>query len=96
MLKDHFSRSTDYRYRNEGDKKQLTKTKVGKNKRNIIELKKSQKNESGSPAVPLAPQRKRSKKPLSTKPKPTIEQIDESDPEWTIIKLNKQKMVIKI
>ena len=73
-----FREAIDYRYRNEGQKA-IDKDKR-KEQKKIIEQKKSQKMNRVHQQF-LWHRSRGSKKPLSTKPKPIIEQIDESDPE---------------
>lgn len=85
-----FKEAIDYRYRNEGQKA------INRDKKKSIQktmITKSGTSSGGEKVdkVPAAPGIGPKKKSTSVKPKPVVKSIDENDPNWTIVQLDKQR-----
>ena len=86
-----FKQAVSYRYANEGQRA------VNRDKKKALEKKQrltgtgSTGTEGTQTEVPAAPGSKSKKKTPAPKPKPVVTNINESDPNWTFVKLDKQK-----
>ena len=84
-----FREAIDYRYRNEGQKAINRDKKKAKQKKQGTEI--GTEEQTPSPQVPEAPGSKSKTSTKSVKPKPVVKSIDEDDPNWTIVQLDKQR-----
>lgn len=84
-----FREAIDYRYRNEGQKAINRDNKKAKQKKQGTEI--GTEEQTNLPQVPEAPGSKSKTSTKSVKPKPVVKSIDEDDPNWTIVQLDKQR-----
>jgi hypothetical protein len=84
-----YREAIDYRYRNEGKKA------INRDKKKALQKKQGLTGTGGAETtqskVPAAPGSKSKKGTTAPKPKPVVTNINESDPNWTIVQLDKQK-----
>ena len=86
-----FRKAIRHRYDNEGKKAINRDKKREQHKKQEVTGTDINQSESTQTKVPLAPSSKSRTSTKFVKPKPVVKNIDEDDPNWTIVQLDKQR-----